>query len=209
MKEIKRRKNTELNGEHQDINDINKKEIDKEKEEVEQDEYYAEESHDLIKTFVKEGSFEDWEKGKDGALRHPHYESVHIDEVGNFFGSYKELTKCLSKNELSGKIDETKVTWEAHHLIEQNILKKLGLDTDEAPCVALTREDHDKISEAKNFSTVTGMKESYKELYEDQPAWIELIDDYIKKNEDHIKVSLELNSNNEVADSSTNASLNN
>lgn len=80
--------------------------------------------------------------------------------------------------------------FQAHHIIEQHVLKHLGLPVDQCPAVVLTTAEHIEISKALaaalppaevEHMTAAEIRRAYEAVYRDHPVWIQEVARYFPK----------------------------
>ncbi len=94
--------------------------------------------------------------------------------------SYKEWTKIKKGLGFGMEI-------QAHHIFEKAHLKRLGMNTDNAPAVLLSKIDHQqytsklaKLTKGKQLSK-NQLLDIYRDVYKDNPDWIKAIEKYVNE----------------------------
>ena len=93
-------------------------------------------------------------------------------------GPYSVMKKFTDN--LAGK-------WQAHHILEVNMMKKFGLgNADKAPSVILTQAEHKAVTarlkvETPQVETTQELWQAYQKAYADHPHWLEAIKSYFVK----------------------------
>lgn len=134
-----------------------------------------------------------------GDLHAKAYGSVVITPEGDIFGDYSDLRGFLQDTETTGPREkiiggESTPTMEAHHLIHQEVLRQVGISSDEGPSVALWSDEHMRNIHANigvpvEISSVDGLKEYYVESYNKLglPEWSERVSNFVDQHRETIE----------------------
>ncbi|MEW4488915.1 hypothetical protein AB1L42_12585 [Thalassoglobus sp. JC818] len=121
------------------------------------------------------------------------YPLVRIFPNGDVIGIHPQLKKYLNDCKVTGKRRKTgPTTVESHHLLEDRLMKHLGIHTNEGLCVALEQVDHSYYSgelprhlpRGDFMADIDVVYEASCEMYKasGHPEWIPIIRHWLKSN---------------------------
>ncbi len=162
---------------------------------------------EMLETFELEGEDADYVKNDQGNIEARPFNSVEITSEGDIFGKHEDVKDFLRACEVTERRDDTKSTFESHHLVGAKILENAGLNPNDGIAVAVSSGDHMEILHGiagadpqAEFNSTDELISYYTEKYGEMgvPEYGKKAVGFIDEHQDHFDILFESDAVTEV-----------